>query len=269
MMTECGVCGKRIVIPDPMFYVYKRGKTFFCSKNCMIVHNSKLTGKTGMFRTERKEKDMNHRLTRDQKQKAVELALQGGDYMAYLKKAGAKNPSAAWWYIKATLEKANPEKYKELMKVMEENRPVVEIAEKLPPEAVAEVPEADPLAGFQVMHMDKPTAKVTELEKTDDGVRFVISVPPEQAEQMDKVLKDMMDPEKDALCMSLYNPQKDKKMKYTVMSIKTKAGTFSINEEEKISWMGGKSCTTMKKEDWEDLAEVLPEVLEILGEVNC
>lgn len=143
MMTTCAVCGKRIVIPDPMFYVYKRGGAFFCSKNCMIVHNSKLTGKTGMFRTERKEKDMKHRLTRDQKQKAVEIALQGGDYMAYLKLAGAKNPSAAWWYIKATLEKADPEKYKELMKVMEENRPVVEIAEKLPPEAVAEVPEED------------------------------------------------------------------------------------------------------------------------------
>ena len=145
MMTECGVCGKRIVIPDPMFYVYKRGEAFFCSKNCMIVHNSKLTGKTGMFRTERKEEDMKHRLTRDQKQKAVEIALQGGDYLAYLKKAGAKNPSAAWWYIKATLEKADPEKYKELMKVMEENRPVVEIAEKLPSEAVAEVPEVEGL----------------------------------------------------------------------------------------------------------------------------
>lgn len=130
---------------------------------------------------------------------------------------------------------------------------------------MAEVPEADPLAGFQVVNMDKPAAKVTELEKTDDGVRFVMSVPPEQAEQMDKVLKDIMDPERDALCMSLYNPPNEKKMEYTVMSIKTKAGTFSIDEEERISWRGGKSCTTMKKEDWEELAEILPEVLEILG----
>ena len=87
---------------------------------------------------------------------------------------------------------------------------------------------------------------------------------------MDKVLKDIMDPENDRLGLSLYNPPKENKIRYTVMSIKTKAGTFSINEEtEKISWCGGASCTVMHKEDWENLAEVLPEVLEILGEVNC
>ena len=154
----------------------------------------------------------------------------------------------------------------------------VEIAEKLPPEAVAEVPEADPLAGFVAYDPGVPEGdktahqgfKVTELEKTDDGVRFVMSIPPEQAEQMDKVLKDMMDPERDALCMSLHNPPKENRIRYTVMSIKTKVGTFSINEEtEKISWSGGASCTVMHKEDWENLAEVLPQVLEILGEVNC
>ena len=223
------------------------------------------------------DKMSQNKLTREQKGKAVDIAIQGGDPLEYLKKCGAKNPTAAWWYIKKTLATKNPKLLEKIPEkigtVLNESGQVaarVEIAEKLPPEAAAEVPEADPLAGFQVVHMDKPAAKVTELEKTDDGVRFVMSVPPEQAEQMDKVFKDMMDPEKDALCMSLHNPPKENKIRYTVMSIKTKAGTFSINEEtEKISWSGGASCTVMHKEDWENLAEVLPEVLEILGEVNC
>ena len=223
------------------------------------------------------DKMSQNKLTREQKGKAVDIAIQGGDPLEYLKKCGAKNPTAAWWYIRKTLKEANPNKYLELIHALShpeekepEKGPLAEVAEKLPPEAAAEVPEADPLAGFQVVNMDKPAAKVTELEKTDDGVRFVISVPPEQAEQMDKVFKDMMDPERDALCMSLYNPPKENRIRYTVMSIKTKAGTFSINEEtEKISWSGGASCTVMHKEDWENLAEVLPEVLEILGEVNC
>ena len=99
----------------------------------------------------------------------------------------------------------------------------MEIAEKLPPEAVAEVPEADPLAGFVAYDPGAPEGdktahqgfKVRKLEETDDGVRFVMSVPPEQAEQMDKVLKDIMDPEWDALCMSLHNPPNEKKMEYT------------------------------------------------------
>ena len=231
------------------------------------------------------DKMSQNKLTREQKGKAVDIAIQGGDPLAYLKGCGAKNPTAAWWYIKKTLATKNPKLLEKIPEkpgtVLDENGlavpapekpegPKVEITEKLPPEAAAEVPEADPLAGFQVVNMGKPAAKVTELEKTDDGVRFVISVPPEQAEQMDKVLKDMMDPEKDALCMSLHNPPKENKIRYTVLSIKTKAGTFSINEgTEKISWSGGASCTVMHKEDWENLAEVLPEVLEILGEVNC
>lgn len=222
------------------------------------------------------DKMSQNKLTREQKGKAVDIAIQGGDPLAYLKECGAKNPTADWWYIKKTLATKNPKLLEKIPEkigtVPNESGQVaarVEIAEKLPPEAAAEVPEADPLAGFQVVNMDKPAAKVTELEKTDDGVRFVINVPPEQAEQMDKVFKDMMDPEKDALCMSLNNPPKENKIRYTVMSIKTKAGTFTIDEEERISWRGGKSCTTMKKEDWEDLAEALPQVLEILGEVNC
>ena len=131
------------------------------------------------------DKMSQNKLTREQKGKAVDIAIQGGDPLEYLKKCGAKNPTAAWWYIRKTLKEANQNKYLELIHALshpEEKEPekgqLAEVAEKLPPEAVAEVPEGDPLAGFQVVNMDKPAAKVTELEKTGDGVRFVISVPP-------------------------------------------------------------------------------------------
>ena len=148
------------------------------------------------------DKMSQNKLTREQKEKAVKIALEGGDYLEHLKKCGAKNPSAAWWYIKKTLAKSNPKLLAEVMKKTGEVETVkapevvatVEIAEKLPPEAVAEVPE-------------RPEAnrmKVTELEKTDDGVKFVVSVPPERAEQMDKVIKELMDPENDRLGLSLY-----------------------------------------------------------------
>lgn len=193
------------------------------------------------------DKVSNHKLTREQKGKAVDIAIQGGDFMDYLRKCGSKNPSAAWFYIRKTLKEANPNKYLELINLLshpEKKEPekgqLAEVAEKLPPEAAAEVPEADPLAGFVAYDPGAP-----EGDKT--------------AYQRIKVT------EKEAPCMTLHNPQKENKMEYTVMSIKTKAGTFSIDEEERISWRGGKSCTTMKKEDWEELADILPEVLEILG----
>ena len=197
-----------------------------------------------MFRTERKEEDMNHRLTRDQKQKAVELALQGGDYMAYLKKAGAKNPSAAWWYIKATLEKANPEKYKELMKVMEENRPVVEIAEKLPPEAVAEVPEEDPLEGFQTVTIK---AGKTVQAGYDPGV-------PEGDETVMAVTELPKKPEKP-------------KLDFTITEIQTDLGKFRRDSRDGLLyWMQKDGWHTgMTHADWMKLAEQLPQIIEVLG----
>lgn len=173
------------------------------------------------------DKMSQNKLTREQKGKAVDIAIQGGDPLAYLKGCGAKNPTAAWWYIKKTLATKNPKLLEKIPEkigtVLDEKGqavpapekpegPKVEIAEKLPPEAAAEIPEADPLAGFVAYDPGAPEGdktahqgfKVTKLEETDDGVRFVMSVPPEQAEQMDKVLKDIMDPENDRLGLSLY-----------------------------------------------------------------
>ena len=260
MMTTCAVCGKRIVIPDPMFYVYKRGGAFFCSKNCMIVHNSKLTGKTGMFRTERKEKDMKHRLTRDQKQKAVEIALQGGDYMAYLKKAGAKNPSAAWWYIKATLEKANPEKYKELMKVMEENRPVVEIAEKLPPEAVAEVPE-DKLEGFEPVNVKKKGTLPAGTTKKE--VFEALKVP-----RMVVIGQDMAEgKDKTAFSITYMDEiEEQKKLDFEIMAFSTSLGDFQKDKRDcLVYWTteeGEKICLT--RMEWTKLANDIPAIMAVL-----
>lgn len=293
----CPVCGKRFEVLYKNQWAYKKtrakgGYDFYCSWKCLRADEVKRKTEPKPVPAKQKkgvDKMSQNKLTREQKGKAVDIAIQGGDPLVYLKECGAKNPTAAWWYIKKTLATKNPQLLEKIPEkigtVLNESGQVaarVEIAEKLPPEAAAEVPEADPLAGFVPVSLGGPVAmsreehkeahkgfKVTALEETDDGVRFVMSVPPEQAEQMDKVLKDMMDPEKDALCMSLHNPPKENRIRYTVMSIKTKAGTFSINEEtEKISWSGGASCTVMEKKDWEDLAEVLPEVLEILGEVN-
>ena len=87
------------------------------------------------------DKMSQNKLTREQKEKAVKIALEGGDYLEHLKKCGAKNPSAAWWYIKKTLAKSNPKLLAEVMKKTGEVETIkasevvaaVEIAEKLPP----------------------------------------------------------------------------------------------------------------------------------------
>lgn len=257
------------------------------------------------------DKMRKNKLTREQKGKAVDIAIKGGDPLEYLKKCGAKNPSAAWWYIKKTLAKSNPKLLEKIPEkpgtVLDENGqavqatekpeggPKVEIAKKLPPEAVAEVPEKKQTVGvdmgapegdktvieaypkFERKAINKPVAKVTELEKTDNGVRFVISVPPEQAEQMDKVLKDIMDPENDRLGLSLY---KDAQRiteplncdGFRVTAINGEFGEYNVgmNPVSKEDWfefenLDKKTRISMHRDDLADFIEELTRAAQILG----
>ena len=162
-MKVCGVCGKRIAVMWPEFYVYKHGKgedtTYYCSENCMIVADTRemkdrigwvdpqaemteeeieavTHGRPVGFRRlrktarreeqpaapagqEREDRTMakyasSHKLTREEKERAVELAIDGKDPIGYLKELGLKNPWASWAYIKQTLRTKRPELYAKL-----------------------------------------------------------------------------------------------------------------------------------------------------------
>lgn len=162
-MKVCGVCGKRIAVMWPEFWVYKHGKgedtTYYCSENCMIVADTRemkdrigwvdpqaemteeeieavTHGRPVGFRRlrktarreeqpaapagqEREDRTMGNgmncnKLTRAQKEKAVQIAISGGDPLDWLRTCGAKNPSAAWFYIKKTVAKADPKLYEKI-----------------------------------------------------------------------------------------------------------------------------------------------------------
>ena len=93
-----------------------------------------------------------HKLTREEKEKAVELAIAGKDPIGYLKECGAKNPWASWAYIKQTLKKAKPEKYAQLPGDDDRLGEEVSFGAQSAPEAKQAAPEAveavDPLEGF-------------------------------------------------------------------------------------------------------------------------
>ena len=116
MWTECGVCGKGIVIHQPEFYVFRRGGTYFCSENCLIVHNTKLMHERNGFGTKKKgvEKMSRHKLTLEQKKKAVEIHEAGGDPLKWLEQCGAKNPSAAWFTSERTWKRRGGHRWRSL-----------------------------------------------------------------------------------------------------------------------------------------------------------
>lgn len=269
MMTECGVCGKRIVIPYPEFYVYKRENKYFCSLDCMVVFKTQLTRQRCGFQTERIDKEMkHHRLTHDQKEKAIEIALKGGDFLEYLKNCGAKNPSAAWWYIRETLAKADPEKYRELIGALATRKPEKEVewqhddqqvvakvvkmeetagglevtikkADKLPPEAQTE--KKEPLEGVQLM---------TKEEHRELQTGTTINV----REEVKKIVRAI-------------NGGKEP-LEYKVIGIETKLGKFQYDRAaDQMRWMPRRTTVVimMPAAEWKKLAEELPEIMKAIG----
>ena len=56
----------------------------------------------------------NQKVTNEQKARAVEIAIQGGDPLAYLQACGSGNATSLWYMIRQALQKTDLEKYEEL-----------------------------------------------------------------------------------------------------------------------------------------------------------
>lgn len=55
--------------------------------------------------------NMARKITLEQKKKVVQIAIEGGDPLEYLRQLGSKNPSGLWWTIKNDVKAADPELY--------------------------------------------------------------------------------------------------------------------------------------------------------------
>lgn len=91
---RCRNCGKEFVVLYPHLWRYKRGgpsqRDWFCTWGCLRAWEE---GKEAKQMTPMK-------MTKDQIAKAVEIALEGGNPLPYLKEVGCKNPSTSWKSIR-------------------------------------------------------------------------------------------------------------------------------------------------------------------------
>ena len=103
-------------------------------------------GKPGKPRKKGRVISMKHaKVTLEHKKKAVEIALEGGDPLKYLKDHGAGNAPAMWYTIKQHLKETDPEKFSRLpdMRANGNNR-------KKPETEKAEAPTlADAMTGMK------------------------------------------------------------------------------------------------------------------------
>lgn len=258
----CPVCGKHFGVLYKNRWAYKKtrakgGYDFYCSWKCLRVDEMKRKTKQKPVPAKQKKgvnKMSQNKLTREQKGKAVEIAIGGGDPLVYLKECGAKNPAAAWWYIKKTLATKNPQLLEKIPEkigtVLNESGQVtarVEIAEKLPPEAVAEVPE-DKLEGFEPVNVkEKGTLPAGTTKKE---VFEALKVP-------GMVVMD---------ATGLHTEPPKEAFQYTVTAIRTGLGEFRKDSRDGlVYWVTEEGETIyLSHREWLKLAGDIPRMLKVL-----
>ena len=127
---RCPICGKRFTVMWPHQWAFKRGKPnpkFYCSWKCLRT----LDKENG------DDKPVKHaKVALEDKKKAVEIALAGGDPLKYLKDHGAGNAWSMWYAIKENLKIRQPETYRKLpdlrLKGNSRKKPETEKAEEAP-----------------------------------------------------------------------------------------------------------------------------------------
>lgn len=141
MITNCPVCGKAFEVMHPDLWRYKRNSRHICSWSCLRRYDGK-------------EANEVEKITKEQKERAVQIALEGGDPKPFLMECGSKAPVQCWYSIKNHLKTNDPEKYELLAKGVVKKP--VEIPERAP---AAETPEA------QMTHVAPPFEyKVTGID---------------------------------------------------------------------------------------------------------
>lgn len=111
------------------------------------------------------------KITLEQKKKAVEIAVAGGNPLPYLKECGSKKPEGLWYTIKQSLKEANPELYAKLperlgAKPVQDAVTDARMAELISIAEQIEVAESRPTkpvnyAGFDVLSVRNPDTMQT------------------------------------------------------------------------------------------------------------
>lgn len=98
---KCAECGKEFVVLYQDIWAYKRGEKWLCSWKCLRAYDKS------------KEGSSLRKVTLDDKKKAVEIAISGGDPREYLGKL-CKAPDAMWSSIRKALKDSDPEAFAKL-----------------------------------------------------------------------------------------------------------------------------------------------------------
>ena len=125
MIRKCPVCGIMFDVLYPDLWRFKRNHIFYCTYSCLKLSDEGV-------------KEM-AKITKEQKQKAVDIALDGGNPVEFLKGCGSMAPDQMWTYIKKTLKAKEPEVYAKLLVKAADKAPTVKFEDVK--KAIMETPQ--------------------------------------------------------------------------------------------------------------------------------
>lgn len=208
-------------------------------------------------RKERTEREVKHRkLTNEEKKKAVQIAIDGGDPRRYLgNELGLLDPQAAWWKIKNALKTADPDLYAKLPERLDYKK-----------------------TGNFAKNVDKGMPKQPEKPatvKVDGPIAIETEKPEEVTVSAGDAMKSMEEAADEFFgkCKEMGLMKKEPKVRhlsrirFNVTAVETEYGEFYRDKKFNcIDWrnMEGDELS-MKLDLWKKLAEELPEILMALG----
>lgn len=114
---KCPVCGNLITVIWPHLWAYKRknvNKTvYYCSWKCLRKTEKE---------AEEDKMERKHIITKEIREKAIRIAINGEDPKHYLEECGCSDPAKAWQNIRQKMKTEDPDAYAALQQKPEKTK---------------------------------------------------------------------------------------------------------------------------------------------------
>jgi len=233
-----------------------------------------------------RENTMATRVSLEQKKKAVQIALDGGNPFDFLRDCGSKEPAGLWWTIKQNLKKVDPDTYAKLPKRLEQSAPAkkpekAKKAGKKPEVRALTKEEHDALKGFEpVCVSENPeTGKMETVQELSQGVPDITEslkkatvaplvtdltgqpLPVEIKTQ--EIVTDLTEQQLESLRAAPVLPMSFRVIpdEFSITGLKTEIGSFTKSSKTIIWYPEVAQAVQLPADKWKTLVDILPKVI--------
>ena len=200
------------------------------------------------------------RVSLEQKKKAVQIALDGGNPFDFLRQCGSKEPAGLWWTIKQNLKKVDPDTYAKLPAMLP----------KEPVKKAGKKPKDLPIEDDYTLVEKKPEDRALTKEEHDALKGFepvCVSENPETHKPeavMEIKAQDIVgEMNRQQLNEGISLPQSFRVVpeEFSITGLKTEIGSFTKSSKTIIWYPEVAQAVQLPADKWKTLLDILPKVI--------